>query len=68
MNWDDKHKVLTDYMGLPISRTEALLLREQINKHLKKSSADLAAIEIKIVEEKHPYMAKQMTFDPERFQ
>lgn len=44
IQWDDTNKVLVDYMGYPISRSEALAFRERIRLHLKKSSADLAAV------------------------
>lgn len=42
--WDSTNEILTDYMGMPLSRTEAQELRKLINKHLKKSPADLAEL------------------------
>lgn len=50
IQWDEGRQILTDYMGYPISRTEALELRDQVRKHLKNSAADLAEQANKIAE------------------
>jgi len=44
IQWDESRQILTDYMGYPLSRSEAVAYREAIRKHLKNSAADLAEI------------------------
>lgn len=68
IQWDEESKVLTDYMGCPLSRSEALELREQLRKHLKKSPADLAHLAIKNLGARNPRMAEQINFQPEDFE
>lgn len=67
IQWSDEHKCLIDYMGYPISRSEAIALRKAITTHLKKSPADLAAIARQIVRQQAPNMEEQMNLEPENF-
>ncbi len=68
IQWSEELQCLTDYMGVPCSRTQALEYREALRKHLKHSAADLAGIALKVLKEKHPNMAEQLPFCPEDFE
>lgn len=54
INWDAKNEVLVDYMGYPISRTEALAMSKQITDHLKKTPEQLAQIANEKLSIEHP--------------
>lgn len=65
IQWDDEQKVMTDSMGYPISRTEALAYRNAITQHLKKSAADLAAVANKKLKKDMPHYDP---YPPEKFE
>lgn len=67
IQWDSKNQVLTDSMGYPLSRADALAIRDRARRHLRKSPADLAALAREIMEEKSPGMVAQTNLEPERF-
>ena len=67
IQWDEVNQVLVDYMGYPISRTEALEYRRLIALHLKKSPADLSSSARKIMKVQAPSMVEQTDFSEERF-
>ena len=54
INWNEEHKCLCDYMGLPISRSDAIALRDLIRQHLKHSAPDLAHAANEIMRERYP--------------
>lgn len=67
IQWDSERKVLVDYMGMPLSRTEAEELRKCITLHLKHSAADLAGVALKVTKERFPNMVEQINFDPDKY-
>lgn len=67
VDWDEGAGCLVDYMGYPLSRTKVMQLRERVNKHLKKSAADLAGVALEHTKERYPSQIDQYSFNPERF-
>jgi len=68
MNWSEEHQCLVDYMGLPLTKTEARNLMAAAKAHLRKSEIKLAAIKNEVLEKKYPKMAEQMKAHAEHMQ
>lgn len=68
IQWDEERGVLTDYMGMPLSRSDVLQLRHQIKRHLRKSAADLAAVAMEVARDKYPNMVDQISFAPGKYE
>jgi hypothetical protein len=59
--------ILTDYMGLPLSRQAARDLRDQANRYLKKSPTKIAEYANRVMAEKHPTQADKIFYTAEDF-
>lgn len=59
-HWSEEHKCLCDYMGLPITRTEAKEAIALLRAHLKRTPAQLAKIHNDLVAKSHPSMVKYL--------
>lgn len=68
IQWDEDRGVFTDYMGMPLSRSEVVRLRGQVKQHLKKSAPDLAAVALDVTKEKYPNMVGQINFAPGKYE
>jgi hypothetical protein len=63
--WNAEYKCVVDYMGLPISRTEAITLKGLLEAHLLNSAKQLAAAKVALAHERHPDLAHNVSHDPE---
>ena len=64
-HWNDEYKCVVDYMGLPISRSEATAIHDLMEKHLLNSAKQLAAAKVALAHELHPDMAHNVSQSPE---
>ena len=57
--WDDDHQTWVDYMGLPLTRTELIGMRELVRQALTKTPAQLARDYNDILLKQHPDQFEQ---------
>lgn len=67
LRWDDAHRVFTDSMGLPLSRSAVRALRGLIKTHLRLSAASLASCGDSILQEQTPSKKNPEPLPVERF-
>lgn len=68
VRWDDSHGVLTDSMGVPLSRSAAKELRALISAHLKKDAGVLASIGNGVIDAMLHPRSPRTPLDPGRFE
>lgn len=59
--------ILTDYMGLPLTKVQVRALLIKAQKHLEKDPEELAAYGNSVLKKKYPAMALKIELDAARF-
>lgn len=65
--WSEELQCLVDYMGIPVSRSEAKAVLDAAQAHLQKSSVQLAALAKTVLVKRYPEMVEQQDLTPKRF-